>query len=129
MASTKKGHAVKHTASPFAVDDEPEEVAVPKPVAAATAVTAAPRPLGQVDSQKAPDAMTYKFSALCPACEAQITFDLNCVVPRIPSFPWSMVTPESYDVECPRCDKAVDVALLLPGWFKLKIKKLNGIGA
>ncbi len=73
--------------------------------------------------------MTYKFNALCPACEAQITFDLNCVVPRIPSFPWSMVTPESYDVECPRCDKAVDVALLLPGWFKLKIKKLNGIAA
>lgn len=137
MSATKKGQAVKPTipspAAASAVDDEPEEVlAVPAakqaPVAATT-TPVPPRPLGQVDPQKAPDAMTFKFNALCTACEAQITFDLSCVVPRIPSFPWSMVSPELYEVECPRCDKAVDVGLLLPGWLKLKIKKLNGVSA
>lgn len=132
MSTTKKGHAVKPTPPLSAVDDEPEEV-LAVPVAKQAPVTAAavalPRPLGQVDPQKAPDAMTFKFNALCPACEAQITFDLNCVVPRIPSFPWSLVSPELYEVECPRCDKAVDVGLLLPIWMKLKIKKLNGVGA
>lgn len=106
-------------------EDEPEEMSAS--MSQQQPLLPVARPIGQVDPQKAPDAMTYKFNALCPACEAQITFDLNCVVPRIPSFPWSVITPESYDVECPRCDKAVDVALLLPVWMKLKIKKLNGV--
>jgi len=121
--SAKKPTTVKH--APRLDDDEPENIVAPV-MTPATAATAA-RPAGQVDPQKAPDATTFKFSALCPACEAQITFDINCVVPRIPSFPWSIVTPEAYEVQCPRCDRAVDVGLLLAGWVKLKVKKINGV--